>query len=166
MLPPGLRIPLRVKVPNGALEAESLQPQQTELSSSVEDMWRHGADWSGFKQLKVDAKKKGESFALVLRQRELGTDVDVYFTKGPLYGNVDVLPTGAKGTSFNGYSETIIPGGKFFEEIHPLHGEIALRFVVSGKDPGSSGYGIGLDAFALHPSPCVHTGVVHLRPVS
>ena len=57
-----------------------------------------------------------------------------------------------KGASFNGYNETIIPGGKVsLKSLHPLHGEIPLRFVVSGKDPGSSGYAVGLDAFALRP---------------
>lgn len=67
-------------------------------------------------------------------------------------GNVDVLPAGAKETSFSGYNETIIPGGKVsLKNIHPLNGEIAVRFVVSGKDQGSSGYAVGLDAFALHP---------------
>jgi hypothetical protein len=152
MLSPGLRIPLRVQVPNGALEAESFMPQETQLSSSVEDMSAYGADWSGFKQLKVDAQKKGDSFMLVLPANESRYDVDVYFTKGPLYGNVDVVPTGVAPASFGGYNETIIPGGKIsLKNIHPLHGEITLRFVVSGKDQGSSGYEVGLDAFALHP---------------
>jgi len=152
MLSPGLRIPLRVQVPNGALEAESLMPQGTQLSSSVEDMSAYGADWSGFKQLKVDARKKGDSFTLLLPANEGRYDVDVYFTKGPSNGDVDVIAAGAASASFGGYNESIIPGGKVsLKNIHPLHGEIAVRFVVSGKDPGSSGYAVGLDAFALHP---------------
>ncbi len=152
MLPPGLRIPLRVQVPNGALEAESLTPQATMLSSSVEDMSAYGADWSGFKQLKVKAEKKGDKFSLLLPAREGRYDVDVYFSKGPSYGNVDVLPAGAAGASYSGYNESILPGGKIsLKNLHPLHGKIALQFVVRGKDPGSAGYDVGLDAFALHP---------------
>ena len=111
-----------------------------------------GADWSGFKQLKVGAQKKGDSFTMQLPANEARYDVDVYFTKGPSYGNVDVLPAGAKKAGFNGYNESIIPGGKVsLKNIHPVHGKIALRFVVSGKDEGSSGYAAGLDALVLHP---------------
>ncbi len=152
MLSPALRTPLRVQVPNGVLEAESLQPQQTTLSSSVEDMSPYGADWSGLKQLKVDAQKKGDGFTLILPANESRYDLDLFFTKGPSYGNLDVLPTGGKGVSFNGYNDAIIPGGKIsLKNIHPVRGEIVLRFVVSGKDPGSSGFAAGLDAFAMHP---------------
>ena len=152
MLPPGLRIPLRVQVPNGALEAESLTPQCTTLSSSVEDMSAYGADWSGFKQLKVKAEKKGDKFSLMLPAHEGRYDVDVYFSKGHACGNVDVLPLGAAGASYSGYSEVIVPGGKIsLKNLRPLHGEIVLQFVVKDKDPASAGYEVGLDAFALHP---------------
>ena len=152
MLPPGLRIPLRVQVPNGALEAESLTPFGSTPSYSVEEMSNFGADWSGNKQLKVDAQKKGDTFSLLFPAKPGRYDVDVYFTKGPSYGNVEITPAGASGVSFNGFSESILPGGKIsLKNLHSIHGEIALRFVVTGKDPGSTGYAVGLDAFALKP---------------
>ena len=80
-------------------------------------MSAYGADWSGFKQLKVDAQKKGDSFTLVLPANDGRYDVDVYFTKGPLYGNVDVLPAGAQGDEFQRVQRDDHPRGKnFFEE--------------------------------------------------
>ncbi len=91
MSPPGLRIPLRVAVPNGAVEAESLKPSGTGLSSTVEDMSAWGADWSGLKQLRIDATKEGEGFTLSLPVEEDRYDVDCYFTKGPAYGDADIL---------------------------------------------------------------------------
>ena len=42
-----------------------------------------GADRSSFKQLKVEAQKKGDSFTLVLPANESRYNLDAYFTKGP-----------------------------------------------------------------------------------
>ena len=152
MLPPGLRTPLRVEVPNGALEAESLTPLGTALRYSVEDMSAFGADWSGFKQLRIEAEKKGDSFSLLLPAKEGRCDVDVYFTKGPSYGDVDVYAQGAAMTSYTGRSEGVVPGGKIsLKHLRPVDGKIALRFVVRGNQPGSTGYDVGLDAFVLRP---------------
>jgi hypothetical protein len=152
MLSAGLRIPLRVQVPNGALEAESLTPQETSLTSSVEDMSAYGADWSGFKQLKVEGQKKGDGFRLHLPAKEGRYDVDVYFTKGPSFGNADIVSADIVKGSFKGYNETIVPGGKIsLKNLRPLHGEIVLRFAVNGKETSSAGYAVGLDAFVLKP---------------
>lgn len=152
MLPPGLRIPLRVQVPNGALEAESLEPRETSLSYSVDDMSAFGADWGGFKQLRVEAQKKGDTFSFLLPAPEGRYDVDIYFTKGPSYGNVEVLTTGTTRASFSGYAAAIVPGGKIsLKDLHSDHGDIALQFVIRGKNPGSTGYAVGLDAFAMRP---------------
>ncbi|HTY09566.1 MAG TPA: glycoside hydrolase family 172 protein [Bacteroidota bacterium] len=152
MLSAGLRIPLRVQVPNGALEAESLTPQQTSLASSVEEMSAYGADWSGFRQLKVEGHKKGDSFTLRLPAKEGRYDVDVYCTKGPSYGDVALSSAGVVRTIVKGYNETIVPGGKLtLKNLRPLRGEIALEFTLKGKDPASTGYAVGLDAFVMKP---------------
>ena len=66
MMPAPLRIPLRVQVPGGAVEAESLAPRETALPFAVEDMSAFGADWSGLKQLRVDGRKEKESFTLAV----------------------------------------------------------------------------------------------------
>ncbi len=126
-------------------------PQETHLSSVVEDMSAYGADWSGLKQLKVDAHAKGDSFVLQLPAGEGRYDVDVYFTKGPSYATVDIVPAGGKEAGYDGYNESIIPGGKItLKNLRSVHGLIALRFVVNRKDENSTGYAVGLDAFALH----------------
>ncbi len=152
MLPAGLRIPLRVAVPNGELEAESLKPLESGLSSSVQDMSEWGADWSGLKQLRVDAKKEGDGFTLSMPVTEGRYDVDCYFTKGPAYGNADILSGGEKKGSINGFDKTVVPGGKVtLTNLRAQKNQIALRFVASGKDSHATGYAIGLDAFVLKP---------------
>ncbi|HXX65482.1 MAG TPA: glycoside hydrolase family 172 protein [Bacteroidota bacterium] len=152
MLPPGLRTPLRVEVPNGALEAESLKPEGTSLSASVEEMSSYGADWSSSRQMHVEAQKVGDKFSLRLPAPEGRYDIGVYYTKGPSYGDFDVIPQQGKAVAVRGFSATTIPGGKItLKGARAVAGEIVLQFVVKGKDASSTGYSIGLDAFAMQP---------------
>jgi hypothetical protein len=152
MLPPGLRIPLRVTVPNGAVEAESLQPVNTTLTSRVEDVSALGPDWSDLKQLKVVAQKGGDAFTLSVPASEDRYDVSLYSTQGPEYGNADVLYDGKKVGEIKGYSSTTTPAGRvLFKDLKARGKELPIQFVVSGKDERSSGYAVGLDAFALEP---------------
>jgi len=152
MLPPGLRTPLRVEVPNGALEAESLKPEGTSLGSSIEDMSTYGADWSGSRQLHVEALKTGDKFSLRLPAPEGRYDIGVYFTKGPSYGDFDIIAQQGKAVAVRGFSATTIPGGKItLKGARATGGEIVLQFVAQGKDAASTGYAIGIDAFAMQP---------------
>jgi hypothetical protein len=152
MMPPALRIPLRVQVPNGAIEAENLTPRETTLPFTVEDMSAFGPDWSALKQLRVDARSAGEKFTLPLPAAEDRYDVDIFFTKGPACGDVVVLHDGRNVGAFKAYDRSVGPGGKItLPDIRASGGEIRLQFVVAGKDPRSAGYVIGLDAFALRP---------------
>jgi hypothetical protein len=157
MMPPALRIPLRVQVPNGALEAETLTPRETTLHSSAEDMSAFGADWSGMKQLRVEGKKVGDSFTLALPVAEEWYDVDVFFTKGPDFGDVVVRDGGRNVGGFKAFDRTVGPGGKIsLSDLHATGREIRLQFEVAGKDPRSAGYAVGLDAFTMRP----HRGFV------
>ncbi len=152
MMPAPLRIPLRVQVPGGAVEAESLAPRETALPFAVEDMSAFGADWSGLKQLRVDGRKEKESFTLAVPAGGERYDVDVYFTKGPAYGDVAVFHEGRAVCSFSAYDRSVVPGGKVsLTDIAAAGGEIPLQFVITGKNPRSSGYEVGLDAFAVRP---------------
>ena len=152
MLPPGLRIPLRVTVPNGAIEAESLQPTNTALTSRVEDMSAFGADWSNLKQLKVMAQKVGDSFMLGVPAAEDRYDVSIYTTQGPEYGNVDVLYNGKEVGEIKGYGSVTTPAGSsVLKDLKANGGRLPIKFVVSGKDEKSSGFAVGLDAFVLEP---------------
>jgi hypothetical protein len=152
MLPAGLRIPLRVVVPNGGLEAESLRPMESSVPASVEDMSESGADWSSLKQLYVATQREGEAFTLELPVEEPGYDADLYFTRGPGYGNIDILQDGRKVGEIAGYSATIVPGGKLpLRNLHSSQGHLQLQFRVTGKERASTGYAVGLDAFVLEP---------------
>lgn len=152
MISPGLRIPLRVRVPNGALEAESLKPVKTSLRSSVEDMSTYGADWSGFKQLKVEGRKEGESFTMNLPVAEDRYDVDVYFTQGPEYADAEIAVEDGAKTDLHGHSKVIQPGGKVtLKNIRAVGKNLPLNFVITGRSSASTGFAVGLDAFVLVP---------------
>ena len=153
MLKASLRIPLRVTVPNGAVEAESLTPRDNKIKSLVEDMSDFGPDWSGLKQLKIEAKKNVETFSLAIPGViEDSYNVDLYFTKGPDYGNVDVIYAGKKVGEINGYHESVFPGGKIIlEKLKTVNNELPLKFVITGRNKKSKGYAVGIDAFIIEP---------------
>ncbi len=151
-LPAGMRIPLRVAVPNRAIEAESLKPNEVVIPSVVEDMTTFGADWGNGSQLKILTRTEGESFTFNLPALEPRYDVSVYFTKGPTYGDVTIFNGTQKIGELKGYSSAPEPGGKLLVQNVRLQGNsIPLRLVVSGKDQKSTGYEVGLDAFVLEP---------------
>lgn len=153
MLKPSLRIPLRVAVPNGAVEADSLSLNQTSLKSEVEDMSDLGADWSGSKQLKVAASKSGDAFVLNVPVKEPDIySVRVYYTKGGDYGNTNVICAGKRVGRIDGYSQAVIPGGAItLRHLRTDRDFIRLLFVSAGKNEASKGYSLGLDAFVAQP---------------
>lgn len=152
VLAPGLRVPLRVVVPNGALEAESLKPVDENLTSSIEEMSNFGADWSNGKQLRISGQIKGDSFKLNLPGVEPHYDLALYFTKGPSYGDVSILYGGRKVGDYRGFSAVVEPGGKIaIPDLKLSKNSVPLQFVVSGKDIRSTGYDVGLDAFVMEP---------------
>ena len=148
----GMRIPLRVAVPNGAIEAESLTPAAGAEKCRVEEMEAFGADWSGFRQLRFDGRGAGDSFALGIPGEEETYDIGMYITKGPMYGDVKVLADEKEIGIISGYDPNIIPGGRTtLKNVNVSHGLVRLTFVVAGKHTDASGYGVGLDAFTLEP---------------
>jgi hypothetical protein len=152
MLPPSLRIPLRVAVPNGALEAESLQTRLTGIRSTSEDMSPYGPDWSGLAQLAVLADSAGRRCSLLVPAAEDRYTIGLFYTKGPSYGDVEVRSEGKPVGRWSGFSKTVSPGGKIsLTNIRLKNGREPLEFIVSGKDPRSSGYSFGIDAFVLEP---------------
>ncbi|MGA9119118.1 MAG: glycoside hydrolase family 172 protein [Bacteroidota bacterium] len=152
MLSAALRIPLRVEVPNGAMEAESMHPESTSLSSTVDDMSAYGPDWSGLKQLRVDGGNPGDSFSLTFRAPEERYDIAMYFTKGPAYGDVRIFAGKKELAQYRGFDPEVIPGGKLLlRNVTADNGSISLRFVVSGKYSAATGYSVGLDAFTIKP---------------
>jgi len=148
-----LRIPLRVTVPDGALEAETLKLDKTKLDIQIEDMSDYGPDWSGLQQLKVLAKKKDDQFTINLPSAvEDRYNIDLYFTRGADYGNVEIFYQHKKVGEINGYNVDIFPGGKItLSDLRSINGELPLQFRINGKHKKSSDYSVGIDAFVLEP---------------
>jgi len=152
MPPAGMRIPLRVIVPNGALEAEALRPTGTTARWTVDDMSAFGAEWSGTKQLNVHLEKQGDGFSLSMPVEEEVYDVGIFFTRGPSYGSVTVMQNGQKATDIDAYSKEVVPGGKVvLKGVKASGGQVTLTFIAGGKHSKSTGYDVGLDAFSLQP---------------
>jgi hypothetical protein len=147
-----LRIPLRVVTPNSILEAEKLKFSLGNIGSKVMDMSEYGPEWSGHKQLLIEARDR-EAFSLpILNLQDIGYDVNIYYTKGPNYGNIGIYNGDKKVGEIDGYNPAIIPGGKVtLLNLPNPYSRISLEFVVEGRDPASSGYNIGLDGISLVP---------------
>ena len=151
MLKASLRIPLRVAVPNGALEAESLLPEGMG-ARGVEDMSSYGPDWSGMTQLRFAPYGPGAEFTLRLPASDERCDVDLYYTKGPAYGDVDVIAGGRTVGGYAGYATSVLPGGKIsLGDILSPGAPLPVTFRVRGRDARSRGCAIGLDAFVIRP---------------
>jgi hypothetical protein len=153
MPPAGFRIPLRVAVPNGAIEAESLTVTGKGLTVKTADMTRYGADWSGNRQLSVEGAETGSKFSVSVPVSEDRYDLSVYYTMGPGYGNVDVSAGGVVAGSFKGYAEDVVPGGRVvLKDLSATNGVIPLDFTVVGKDAKATGFAVGLDAIVAEPN--------------
>ena len=153
ILPAGLRIPLRTAVPNKAIEAEAFTPVSSTMKYSIENMSLYGADWSGNSQLKITAAGAGEKTTMSLPAIEESYDCALYYTAGPDYGDVDIMYSGKKIGSIEAFRKTLMPGGKILlKNLKRENKSLTLEFVVKGKNPLSSGYALGLDAFVLTPN--------------
>ncbi len=152
MLKASLRIPLRVTVPEGVIEAENQTDGSSGIKTEVVDMSDYGPDWSGNAQLQVDLTQ-GEDYELNLPAiMEDRYNVDIYYTKASGYGNIDIVHDGKKAGEIDGYNADVFPGGKIsIRNLKSENGKIKLRFTVSGKDSKSNGYALGLDAFKIEP---------------
>jgi hypothetical protein len=152
ILKAGMRIPLRGTPPAKLLEAENLKIDAGKIRTETQDMSDYGPEWSGSRQL-VLATGHGDSFRLTLdKLNEPQYNVNIYFTRGPDYGNVEIfhndLPTG----KIEGFSPTLIPGGKItLQGLQNPGSRLDLRFVVTGRDSLSSGYKTGLDGIEIVP---------------
>jgi hypothetical protein len=152
ILKAGLRIPLRMVTPNRVIEAEKLKFTLGKIKSKVMDMTDYGPEWSGAKQLLIEAQQK-DSFSLTLLSlQDIAYTVNLYYSKGPDYGNIGIYFADRKVREINGYSPTIRPGGKVtLPDLANPYNRLTFDFVVEGKDESSGGYYAGLDAVSLEP---------------
>jgi hypothetical protein len=155
-LPPlpkaSLRIPLRVAVPNGALEAESLKPRDTHMKSDIQNMSDYGPEWSGMRQLKMTGNAAGDSFTLDLPVTEDRYNVDLYYTQGPNYAKTAIMYDGKQVGLIKGYNKQVYPGGKITIRHLTAHDKkLSITFEIKGKNDKSNGFDVGLDAFVIKP---------------
>jgi len=148
----GQRIPLRIVKPARMYEAEKLKFSMEGLKSSVMDMSDYGPEWGENKQVVIYAHEKS-SFELVINGlKDVGYDLNLYYTKGPDYGNAELFINHEKAGEINGYSPSILPSGKVsLKNLKNIDQSIHIRFVITGKDIYSKGYNIGLDGISLEP---------------
>jgi len=153
LLKASLRIPLRVAVPPGAREFETLQPSGKGIRFGIEDMSDFGPDWSNFKQLKVTVNQSGGKFSIVIPNlEERAYHVHLYYTRGPEYGIVQVFIGGKSVGEIPGYNKTVIPGGEIVLSNVPVKdGKVQLTFVVESPAENAGALSAGLDAYVLEP---------------
>jgi hypothetical protein len=155
ILPANRRIPLRVVVPEDAIEAEALLGSSTSASGqlSVQDMSSYGVDWGNDKQLLFAASSPGAEFTVSIPVKYSDTYLlYAYSTKGPSYGEFEVTADSKKIGEVEGYSKEIEPGGTVpLGRVTATAPTKSVSFKVTGKSENSSGYDVGLDAFLLVP---------------
>ena len=152
LLKSGLRIPLRVTIPNGCLEAGALEFESATLEASTMDMSDHGAEWSNLDHLFIEGQENSSFTLTATGLYEPAYDATLYFTRGPDYGIVNIAVKDENVGSFDGYNTEIFPDGHVtLKGLNAINGTVTLEFRVTGKNADAGGYSVGLDALKLHP---------------
>jgi len=156
ILPPlpkaGKRVVLKQIIPNDLVEAEELTMIADSITSEVIDVSDLCPDWSGGQHV-VYNTDSGSVLTIEMKEMfEEGYTIDLYYSAGPDFGEVDIYYQDEKLASFSGYSPTLKAGGKVsLKELLPVYGKIDMVLKVTGKSPSSTGYLIGLDGIDIIP---------------
>ncbi|MBC7187365.1 MAG: DUF2961 domain-containing protein, partial [Calditrichaeota bacterium] len=157
--PPKARIPLRVIVPPGVVEAEELTARVLvgdweKVALRTEEMTAHGAEWSNGKQLACTGLVTGDqvavTFPVAMSDRY---DVCCFMTRGPAYGQVRIAIAGhPQEVVFDGYApETMHAGAVELRDVELAQGQHSLVLTSVGRATEASGQDIGLDCILLRP---------------
>lgn len=148
----GQRIPLRIVKPLRMYEAEKLNFSLGGLKSAILDMSDYGPDWGGHRQIVVESREHS-SFELTINGlKESIYDMDLYYSKGPEYGNAKIFVNNVQAGVITGYSPHMLPNGKVtLAGLKPLSESVVIQFIVTEKEPLSKGYSIGLDGVSMVP---------------
>lgn len=139
----------------GAIEAEKLAivgSKSCHPSPQNMESWT-AHRWSGDQQL-FCAAEQGGYVTLQLDVRETAEyQLDIYFTKAPDFGIVEVSLDGKKiSRRFDGYDPEVVPSGKVsFGTIRLTEASHLLRFTVVDKDRRSKNYHMAIDCLKLQP---------------
>ena len=142
----------RSEIPTVRYVAEHLPVTDSRKATAApQDMANFGRlMWSNGKQLLCQAEAGG-FIDLTINVKQAGTyRVRVQATAAPDFGIVRASVGGKADGSFDLYSGRVCPSGPLELGIHDLAaGKHALRFMVTGKNPGSKGHSFGLDTIDL-----------------
>ena len=151
----GMATPTNINVP-GAIEFATMPiKDRLNVSSSVQDMSSFGDTprWSGDKQLFSSGQPNGTlGFSTNVRTPGNYT-LNLYTTAAPDFGRIQPLVDGAPlGAPVDLYAPIVLPSGRIsIGTIDLSAGTHTLGFRVVGKNPASTGYSFGLNAFTLTP---------------
>ncbi|MBL7138150.1 MAG: DUF2961 domain-containing protein [Bacteroidales bacterium] len=148
----GNRVPLKQITPNSLIEAEDLSLSLAGIPTEVVDVSELSPDWSGGKHLLFRSDSGSVITINLERMFESEYRIDLYFSKGPDYGNIEIYRQQEMLGRFDGYAPQLQAGGKItLNNIAPAYGKISLRLNVTGKAPASSGYLLGFDGVDIIP---------------
>jgi hypothetical protein len=135
----------------GALEVEDLEILHWADCTPIIQPISGLGEWSNGRHLFCRARKGGH-VELAFDVAQTGDyALDIYFTRAPDYGQVEVSVDGKKvGQVFDGYRASLAPSGKVsFGSLHLDGTRHRLRFKVVDKRPQSKGYYLGVDCLVL-----------------
>lgn len=147
-------IPPEPKTFPGAIEAESLITGATATKGDIteQDMEHWSGEWSKAGQLWWQGAGVGDVLTLSLPVKAAGDyELVGHFTRAGDYGTIQVAVNGKKaGPEVDLYSPTVSPSGPVSLGAVTLPaGNVPVTITITGKDPSSRGYLVGLDAFVL-----------------
>ncbi len=148
----GNRVVLSQITPNNLIEAEDLPMSLDRIPNEVIDVSDLSPDWSEGKHLLIGTDSGSVIKINLEKMFESGYQIDLYFSKGPDYGDFEIYCQQQLVGKFNGYAPHLQAGGKVsLTDIIPGYSKINLQITVTGKDPKSTGYLIGFDGADIIP---------------
>jgi WD40 repeat protein/Tfp pilus assembly protein PilF len=137
------------------IEAEWLPVVEAKQSSvNPQNMSPWGAEkWSKGHQILCRAARGGSVVLEVAAPAKGDYRLDIYFTKAPDFGIVEVSVDDQKvGRPFDSFEPDVIPSGKITVGTVTLDkGPHRIRFTAVDKNPKSSNYFMGIDCLKLEP---------------
>lgn len=111
-----------------------------------------GVHWSGGRQLRFEASGPGDALELELDVPAGSWNLSAGVTRGPEYGDYDVLVDGKPAGSIRGFAPALgVRDGVRLGALRGQGGKTRVELIVRGKAPEAEGYRLGLDYFRRTP---------------
>jgi hypothetical protein len=157
--PGPMHVPPAAKATLVVVEAETLIPTAAISGGGMvrQDMAEYGSGWGGNAQLFWRPPTPAGTKPNLLTEFTLpsaGTyDLVLYFTRAPDFGQFTVYIDGSKPTNQDGYGPQVALGQVSLGRHQLAAGRHELAFEVTGKNPRSTGYIVGVDRLQLNSVP-------------